>query len=229
MKILCTICMRAGSKGVKNKNLKLINNKPLMYYTINNAIKSGLFENIVVSTDSKNILKKAKYYGAEGWFLRPKKLSLDRSPKVPVIRHALFEAEKHYNKKFEIIIDLDVTSPLRKVEDILNAYKYFVRKKTDILLTGCKSKKNPYFNMVEVVKNKIRRVKKLKKNIYRRQDAPNIYDINASIYIWKRKSLVNFRSFFNNNTIFYEMSKNRSWDIDSDFDFKIVQYLLAQK
>ena len=83
--------------------------------------------------------------------------------------------------------------------------------------------------MVEVVKNKIRRVKKLKKNIYRRQDAPNIYDINASIYIWKRKSLVNFRSFFNNNTIFYEMSKNRSWDIDSDFDFKIVQYLLSQK
>ena len=72
MKILCTICMRAGSKGVKNKNLKLINNKPLMYYTINNAIKSGLFENIVVSTDSKNLLKKAKYYGAEGWFLRPK-------------------------------------------------------------------------------------------------------------------------------------------------------------
>ena len=229
MKILCTICMRSGSKGLKNKNLKLINNKPLMYYTINNAIKSKLFENIIVSTNSKKILKKAKYYGADAWFIRPKKLSLDKSPKVPVIKHALFEAEKYYNKKFEIIIDLDVTSPLRKVEDILNAYRYFIGKKADILVTGCKSKKNPYFNMVKVVNNKLQRVKKLKKNIYRRQDAPKIYDINASIYIWKRKSLVNFKSFYNANTTFYEMPESRSWDIDSAFDFKIVKYLLSQK
>ena len=174
-------------------------------------------------------MKKAKYYGADAWFIRPKKLSLDKSPKVPVIKHALFEAEKYYNKKFEIIIDLDVTSPLRKVEDILNAYRYFIGKKADILVTGCKSKKNPYFNMVKVVNNKLQRVKKSKKNIYRRQDAPKIYDINASIYIWKRKSLVNFKSFYNGNTTFYEMPESRSWDIDSAFDFKIVQYLLSQK
>ena len=77
-----------------------------MYYTINNAIKSKLFENIIVSTNSEKILKKAKYYGADAWFIRPKKLSLDKSQKVPVIKHALIEAEKYYNKKFEVIIDL---------------------------------------------------------------------------------------------------------------------------
>ena len=71
--ILCTICMRSGSKGVKNKNIKLINGRPLMYYTIKQAIKSKIFDHIVVSTDSKKIFKYAKLYGAEGWFMRPKK------------------------------------------------------------------------------------------------------------------------------------------------------------
>ena len=185
--ILCTICMRSGSRGVKNKNIKLINGRPLMYYTIKQAIKSRIFDHIVVSTDSKKILKIAKSYGADGWFLRPKKLSLDTSKKDSAIRHALFQAETFYNKKFEIIIDLDVTSPLRKTSDILKAYKFFIKQKANILFSGCKSKKNPYFNMIEIVNNKAQIAKKLKKNIYRRQDAPKTYDFNASIYIWKKK------------------------------------------
>ena len=177
--------MRAGSRGLKNKNFKLINGKPLMYYTIKQAIKSQIFDNIVVSTDSKKILKIAKSYGADGWFLRPKKLALATSPKVPAIKHALLQAEKFYNKKFETIVELEATSPLRKIEDILNAYNFFIKQKGNILLTGCKSKKNPYFNMIEIKNNKVQIVKKLKKNIYRRQDAPKTYDCNASIYIWK--------------------------------------------
>ena len=229
MKILCTLCMRSGSKGVKNKNLKLINNKPLMYYTINQAKKSKLFENIVVSTDSKKILRKAKYYGAEGWFLRPKKLASDYSTKVPVIKHALFEAEKYYKKNFDIIFDLDVTSPLRKVLDIKNAYKHFINKKADILVTGCKSRKNPYFNMTEIINNKLQIAKSFRRNIYRRQDAPVTYDLNASIYIWKRKSLVDFKSFYKAKTVLYEMPGRRSWDIDTNFDFKVVKYLLSVK
>ena len=133
--------MRGGSQGVKNKNFKLINGKPLMYYTIKQAIRSKIFDHVMVSTDSKKILKIAKSYGADGWFLRPKKLALTTSPKVPVIKHALLQAEKFYNKKFETIVELEATSPLRKIEDILNAYKFFVKKKANILFTGCKSKK----------------------------------------------------------------------------------------
>ena len=226
---LCTISMRSGSQGIKNKNFKLINGKPLMYYTIKQAIKSRIFDHIVVSTDSKKILKIAKSYGADGWFLRPKKLSLNSSQKVPVIRHAFLQAEKFYNKKFETIIDLDVTSPLRKTEDILKAYKFFIKRKANILLTGCESKKNPYFNIIEIINNKVQIVKKLKKNIYRRQDAPRTYDCNASIYIWKRKSLINFKSFFSRKTVFYEMPENRSIDIDSKLDFKLVEFLLKKK
>ena len=226
--ILCTICMRSGSRGVKNKNIKLINGRPLMYYTIKQAIKSKIFDNIVVSTDSKKILKIAKSYGAEGWFLRPKKLSLATSHKDPAVRHALFQAEKFYNKKFETIIDLDVTSPLRKIEDILNAYNFFIKQKGNILLTGCKSKKNPYFNIIEIINNKVQVVKKLKKNIYRRQDAPITYDCNGSIYIYKRKSLINFKSYFTRKTVFYKMPENRSIDIDSELDFKLVEFLLKK-
>ena len=226
--ILCTICMRGNSRGVKNKNIRLINGKPLMYYTIKQAIKSKIFDHIVVSTDSKKILKIAKSYGADAWFLRPKKLASNRSQKVPAIRHALFQAEKFYKKKFEIITDLDVTSPLRKTSDILKAYKFFIKQKANILLTGCKSKKNPYFNMFELKNNKIQKIKKLKKNIYRRQDAPTTYDFNASIYIWKRESLINFKSFFSNKAVFYEMPENRSMDIDSELDFKLVEFLLKE-
>ena len=82
---LCTICMRGGSQGIKNKNLKLMNGKPLMYYTIKQAIKSKIFDKIVFSTDSKQIFKYAKTYGADGWFLRPKKLSYNSSSKVAAI------------------------------------------------------------------------------------------------------------------------------------------------
>jgi len=157
--ILCTICARSGSQGVKNKNIKIINGKPLIYFTIKQAIKSNLFDNIVVSTDSEKILKIAKFYGAEGWFLRPKKLASNKCSKIPVLKHALYEAEKFYNKKFNTVVDLDVTSPLRRTEDIIKAYKKYVKNKGDVLITGSKSKKNPYFNMVEISNGKVKKVK----------------------------------------------------------------------
>tara|TARA_B100001121_G_scaffold309656_1_gene337310 strand:+ start:277 stop:1005 length:729 start_codon:yes stop_codon:yes gene_type:complete len=234
--ILCTICMRGGSQGVKSKNIRSINGKPLMYFTIKQAIKSGIFNHIVISTDSKKILNCAKSYGAEGWFMRPKRFSDNYSSKIPAIRHALIKSEERYNKKFDLIVDLDVTSPLRKVEDIINAYKFFTKKKADVLITGTKSRRNPYFNMVEIIKNRVRKVKIAKKKIYRRQDAPQTFDMNASIYIWNRKTLINstneIRSLEKNTkskTIFYEMPEDRSLDIDSELDFKLVEFLLKSR
>ena len=229
MKILCTICARSGSKGVKNKNLKKINNKPLIYYTIKKALDSNLFDDIVVSTDSLKIRKIANKYGAASWFLRPKKLATDKSKKIPVIQHALSQSEKYFKKNYDIIIDLDPTSPLRDIKDIINSYRYFKKKRADILMSGCPSRRNPYFNMVEIANKKLKRVKALKKNIFRRQDAPKTYDCNASIYIWKKKSLLNFKTFYKSKTVLYVMPEERSWDIDNNFDFKIVQFLLKKK
>ena len=108
-----------------------------------------MFDNIVVSTESKIIANEVKKMGVDVWFLRPAKFANDKASKRPAIRHALLESEKHFNKIFDVIVDLDVTSPLRKIGDIKKAIKQFKNSKANILISGSKSKKNPYFNMVE--------------------------------------------------------------------------------
>ncbi len=227
MNILCTLCMRGGSKGIKNKCITLINNKPLFFYTLRQLEKIKFIDKVVVSTDSKKNFRITSKYGIENWFLRPKYLSRDNSPKIPVIRDALIRSEKYYQTKFDIIIDLDVTSPLRSVKDIINSYKKFISEKAEILFSVTKSKKNPYFNMVEVKNNKVSLVKK-NNLISRRQDAPLVYDANASIYIWKRKSLLKYNYLFGKKTIIFEMPEERSIDIDTALDLKLVKYLLKK-
>ena len=221
--------MRGGSKGVPNKNLRKLNGKPLMAYTIEAAIKSNIFKNIVVSTDSKKIATTAKKNGAEAWFLRPSELATDDAPKVPVIRHALNEAEKHYNESFDTVVDLDVTSPLRKPDDIINAVSQFEKEKSDILISGNKARKNPYFNMVEQDNGRLKKVKNIGKNIIRRQDAPEVYDMNASIYIWKKSILLNSDELFSRKTSIYIMPYERSIDIDTEFEWNMVELLLSKK
>ena len=230
MKILCTICVRGGSKSVKDKNIKLINNKPLIYYSIKHAKKSNLFEDIVISTDSKKIQNISKSFGIKNFFLRPKFLSTSSAPKIPVIRHALYEAERYYKKKYDYIVDLDVTSPLRLVEDIKKAFSKFLKENSNLLFSVNESRVNPYFNSVEVKKDKaIRPVKKLGYTLKRRQDAPKVYDLNASIYIWKRKTLVSSNSLFVKKNSMYIMPPERGYDVDTISDFKIVSYLMKNE
>lgn len=224
--ILCTICVRSGSKGVKNKNIKKIKGKPLIYYTLNQAIKSKLFNNIVISTDSEKILEYSKKEKNIDRIKRPKNLAKDDSPKIPVIRHCLIEMEKRYKKKYDLIFDLDVTSPLRKIYDLKKALNKMIRNKSDNLFSVCLSKRNPYFNAVEFKKNKIKPIKNLMKQITSRQNAPVVYDMNASIYIWKRITLLNSNTVFQKRTSIYIMPEERSLDIDTPLDFKIVEFLL---
>ena len=228
MKNLCTICMRGGSKGVPNKNLLALNGKPLMVYTIEQAIQSELFEHVVISTDSKIIAETAKTYGGEVWFIRPSDLAKDESPKIPVIRHALQESEKYFDCSFDVVIDLDITSPLRMVEDITGAYKQFVNEDADILVTACPARKNPYFNMVEIVNGKVQLIKQLNKFPQYRQNAPQVFDMNASIYIWKREALLNYNSLFVEKTSLYIMPEERSVDIDTQFDWNLVNCIIRK-
>ena len=111
MSIICTICARGGSKGVPNKNIKKMLEKPLIKYSIDQALESNIFETVVVSTDSEEIAEIAIESGAEAWFLRPKSLSTDNSAKIPVIKHALEMAEIKYRKEFSFLICLLYTSP----------------------------------------------------------------------------------------------------------------------
>ena len=123
-KILCTICARGGSKGLKEKNTRLLLGKPLIAHTIEIAKKWKKFDDIALSTDSEEMIEIAKSYGIIVPFKRPPKLSGDDIGKVEVIKHLVkFLIDK--NKEYDTIIDLDVTSPLRTLEDIENAYKKF--------------------------------------------------------------------------------------------------------
>ena len=228
-KILCTICARGGSKGVKNKNIKLINDKPLIAYTIEQAMQSQLFEHVVVSTDSDEIASVSKNYGAEVFFKRSQNMASDTAGKLGVIKDAFIRSENHYGQQFDYLIDLDATAPLRNVEDILNSFEQFLKDNNDNLITAMPSRRNPYFNLVEVDNNgKVRLSKKLANTIVRRQDAPKCYDMNASIYIWKRETILDEKKMFLDNTGLYIMPEERSIDIDTELDYQIVEFLMGK-
>ena len=226
---LCTVCLRGGSKGVPGKNLRPLLGKPLMEYTILQAMESQLLDDIVISTDSEDIASIARKMGLHVWFLRPKHLASDQAAKIPVIIHALHEAEKYYNKKYSIIVDLDATSPLREMSDIDKSMEQFLNADSSNLVTVCKARKNPYFNMIEKRNGQYKIVKEMETPIIRRQDAPEIFEMNASIYIWKRSCLLSNQSIINKDTDCYVMPEDKSLDIDSESDFRYVEYLMKNR
>lgn len=228
--VLCTICARGGSKGVKNKNIKELNGKPLIAYTIEQAKASRLFNHIVISTDSDHIANIAKEYGAEVFFKRTPEMASDTAGKLDVIRDAFIRSEEYYKITFDYLIDLDATAPLRSVEDIINSFNQFKENNNDNLITAMPSRRSPYFNLVEVSKNgKVELSKKLDNSIVRRQDAPKSYDMNASIYIWKRETILNKKSIFLENTGLYVMPEERSIDIDTELDFEFVEFMIRKR
>ena len=228
MNNLCTICARSGSKGVPNKNIKKIAGKPLIQHTIEQAKKSKIFSDIIVSSDCKKILKIAEKLGVHT-LKRTNQLSKDFVGKVDVIRDAAIKAQKMLDKKFDNVIDLDVTSPLRQVSDIHNSFKKFQNGNYQNLITGCVARKNPYFNMIEIKNNVLSISKRTNKKIYSRQKSPQVFEMNASIYIWKNKALMNKSNLVTSKTAFYEMPEERSIDIDTMLDWKIVSFLMEKK
>ena len=225
--VLCTICARGGSKGVKNKNIRLLNGKPLIAHTIEQALASNLFDHVVISTDSDQIAEVAKKYGGEVFFKRDEVLSSDTAGKLDVIKDAHIKSEAYYRKDYKYHVDLDATSPLRNVADITESFEQFLNDENENLITGMPSRRSPYFNLVEVDMNgKVFLSKKPKKPVLRRQDSPNCYDMNASIYIWERDFLLTGNTLFSEKTGLYVMPEERSIDIDSEIDFLFVEFLM---
>ena len=220
--------MRANSQKIKNKNLINLNKKPLMSYTIKSAVNSKLFDNIVVSSDSKKIQKLSKKFGAEVIFSRPKKLSTNYVPKLSVIKHAVKKSEKYFKKKYDYVVDLDVTAPCRDANDIKKAFKKFQKSKKDMLVSVTKSRKNPYFNMLEIRNRSISLVKKASKEVVARQRSPRVYDMNASIYIWKRDKLLSSKNLLQKSLSIYEMSQEKSVDIDTKLDLRINEIMIKK-
>ncbi|MFC4322489.1 acylneuraminate cytidylyltransferase family protein [Litchfieldia salsa] len=228
---ICSICARGGSKGVNQKNIRSLLGEPLIAHSIKQAKASGLFDAIAVSSDSDEILTIAKNYGVDFLVRRPDALATDKAPKLPVIQHCLESVEAEINQTFDIIVDLDATSPLRSVDDIVQSVRMFESNlEATNLISGVSSRRNPYFNLVEMSQDGyVGLSKQLNQAIIRRQDSPRCFDMNASIYIWKRDSLVNSSSVFQSKTILYEMPEERSIDVDSELDFEWVSFLAMKR
>lgn len=230
MSRICTICARGGSKGVKNKNIRDLAGKPLIAYTLEQARASGLFDLIAVSSDSLDILNVARAYGADLLVERPAELATDIAAKLPVIRHCVEEAEKAGEKRFDVVVDLDATSPLRLVEDIKGAVNLLESEKVSNVITAAPARRSPYFNLVEVGEDGVVRLSKpLGKPIVRRQDSPKCFDMNASIYVWQCAALFGYPTVFNADTRLFVMPEERSADIDNELDFEIVELLMKKR
>ena len=227
MKRLCTICARGGSKGVKGKNLRELAGKPLIVHSMEQARASGLFDTLAVSSDSDEILEVARKWGCDFLIKRPDELATDHAAKLPVIQHCVAEVERLSGREFDTLVDLDATSPLRLPADIVGAVSLLESAGCGNVLTGMPARRSPYFNLVEVnASGFVHLSKPLSQSVVRRQDAPPCYDMNASIYVWNRPVLFESGGLFKADTRLYVMPEERSIDIDSELDFKFVEFLI---
>lgn len=224
MTTICTICARGGSVGVPRKNIRPLLGKPLIAYTIEQALACPQIDAVYVSTDDDEIAAVARQYGAIVPFKRPAELATSEAGKLPVIQHLVDHLLAQGNE-IDRVIDMDPTSPLRSGADIEAALN-LLDEATDVVITAYPSDKNPYFNMVERQPDgNVRLVKSLAEGVASRQAAPKVYSMNASIYVWHRTTLNT--GLWSGRTRLYEMPRNRSIDIDSEIDFKLVEMLMT--
>ncbi|GGH15568.1 posttranslational modification protein [Alsobacter metallidurans] len=230
MKRICTICARGGSKGVPGKNLRVIAGRPLLAWSIWQAAQTGLFDAIAVSSDSEDILRAAEAAGAQVLVRRPADMATDTAPKAPVIRHALLAAEAELGWQADVLVDLDATSPLREPADIAGAVAQLEADGRSCVITAAPARRSPYFNLVELDgAGNAHLSKPLPNAVVRRQDAPRCFDMNASIYVWRRSAIVGDPRVFYPDTGLYEMPEERSVDIDSPLDMDIVTMLMERR
>lgn len=229
--ILATICCRGGSKGVPSKNIRLLNGVPLIGHTILQANKCSNIEDLIISTDSVEIAKIAQSYGAEVPFLRPDDLASDTASKWPVFIHALEHYEKMTGKTVDYLVDLDVTVPLKTSEDIDAAITLArSRPDVDVVITGYEPERNPYFNMMEINEEGYAEiVKKSDRPIVRRQDAPVVYSLSPAAYVVKRSALYEYEHWSKAKCLISPMPRDRAIDIDSEFDFLLVEFILTNR
>lgn len=226
MNTIATVCARAGSKGVPGKNLRLMLGKPLISYTLEHALACDSVSEVFVSTDSPGIADIASSMGARVLGLRPPELATDTAAKVPVIQHLVSQIEAQ-GIAVDRVVDLDATSPLRSLGDIYSAIS-LLDDQTDLVITGYRSDKNPYFNMVEARPDgTYGLVKPPPHPTFSRQTAPPVFAMNGSIYCWRRDALS--LGLWSGRVRLHEMPHERSVDIDSPLDWRLVELLLRER
>jgi len=227
MELLITICARGGSKGIPGKNIRPMNGKPLIHYTIETAKKFGRGAPIALSTDSDEIKAAAAIEGLDTTYTRPPELATDSAGKIETIEHLVRYQEILRGKQFDFVLDLDVTSPLRTVDDLESAFKIISSDAEALNLFSVNpAARNPYFNMVEPSGDGYYKLVK-QGNFLTRQSAPPVYELNASFYFYRRTFFEQEKkATINSRSLVYVMP-HICFDLDHAIDFEFMEYLVA--
>ena len=231
MNILITLCARGGSKGIPGKNIKLIAGKSLIAYSIflTSKLKAKWNVTVALSTDDSEIKFVAAAHGVHTEYVRPGYLATDAAGKIDTIKDLLLYEESLVDYKYDFVLDLDVTSPLRTLEDVEKALELMIaNSEAETLFSVSKAARNPYFNMVEENANGFYSLVKTNTDgsVMTRQSAPKVYDLNASFY-WYRRSFfeLGLKSVITDRSLIYEMD-HICFDLDHPVDFLFMEYLL---
>jgi N-acylneuraminate cytidylyltransferase len=228
--VVALIPARGGSKGVPRKNIRPLAGKPLIAYAIETARASQLIERVVVSTDDAEIADVARRYGADVPFMRPAELARDDSPEWLTWQHAVRTLQaSEGGRSIDAFVCVSPTSPLRAVQDVDACIQMLLDTDSDMVITVSRSERNPYFNMVVLDADGCARlVIKPERPIYRRQDAPVVYDITTVAYAFCPAFVLRSTFEFDGNVRAVVVPAERAVDIDTELDFAFAEFLLSR-
>ncbi|MDY7394207.1 acylneuraminate cytidylyltransferase family protein [Aureibaculum sp. 2210JD6-5] len=229
MRILGLIPARGGSKGVPKKNIKLLGGKPLLQYTTEVALKSKLLSKVVLSSDDDEIIEIGKKLGLEVPYRRPELLADDNSPTLPVIQHMLQFLKDKYNEEFDTVCLLQVTTPFRTVEFLDNAIQKFIKSDVDSLISVQKvpHEYNPHWVFVRNHIGNLEIATGDKEIIARRQELPEAFHRDGSIYITKTETLLKKKSLYGDSVAHIESPKESYVNIDTIDDWKKAEIIVG--
>lgn len=230
MKNLAIIPARSGSKGLKDKNIKIFNGKPLIWYSVQAALQSEMFDEVMVSTDSEKYGEIALKCGANVPFLRSQKTASDTSSSWDSVREVV-ENYRNRGRTFDNIMLLQPTSPLRHSGDIINAFEIFEKNNADSVVSVCEVEHSPLWCNVLPEDGSLDNFFRSELNeMKRRQDLPVFYRMNGAIYLIKVVNCPNIElSLYNKSSYAYRMPQIRSIDIDNELDFYMAEYIMKNK
>lgn len=226
MRNLAVILARSGSKGVKNKNIKLLGGKPLLAYSIEVAYESKIFDCVHVSTDSQEYAEIAKKYGADVPFLRSDDLASDDASSWDVIEEVL-KQYKEIGYYFDMITLLQPTSPLRRAADISSAYALFQHSEVKAVVSVCEMDHSPLLSNLLPEDCSMENFQRVEAGTLRQNMKP-YYRINGAIYMVDRKFLQEDHKIYRKGCYAYVMDRKRSIDIDTQLDFELAEFLLEK-
>ena len=227
MNILVIIPARGGSKGIPHKNIKPLNGKPLIQYTIDVARQIVSDENICVSTDDKEIIQCVEDYGLKVPFVRPVELATDTAGTYEVLLHALDFYERH-NKHYDVVLLLQNTSPFRTAEQVKDALVLY-SSGVDMVVSVKECSANPYYCVFEENNEGFLHICKGDGNITRRQDAPKVYEYNGAIYVINSDSLKAMPLNKFSRRVKYVMDEQSSLDLDTMADWHHAEFIVKQQ